>query len=181
MIWFISDLHINHDKDFVWGVRGFSNVEEMNKALVERFNSKVQPDDDVYILGDSLMGESKVDYLSQLHGKIHFLIGNHDTDNRIALYESLGWENLGYAIVIKIPGKLRLYLSHYPTLLSNTTRDRIWGVHGHTHSFDSFQFPKTINVAVEATNGYPISLDELREMMKSDKAIAKLLEEEKEK
>lgn len=176
MIWFISDLHINHDQDFVWGLRGFSNVQEMNEAIVARFNSKVKPEDDVYILGDILLGELDYTYISRLHGKIHFLIGNHDTKNRIAAYESLGWINLGYATVIKVPGKIRFYLSHYPTLVSNTTRDRIWGVHGHTHSFNMYQFPKAINVSAEALQCYPISLDELLELIKSDKAMKLLLE-----
>ena len=26
-----SDLHLNHDKDFIYGSRGYSTVEEMNE------------------------------------------------------------------------------------------------------------------------------------------------------
>ena len=29
-IWFTSDLHINHNKEFLWGPRGFVNEKEMN-------------------------------------------------------------------------------------------------------------------------------------------------------
>ena len=46
-IWFTSDLHFNHDKEFVWKVRGFENVEQMNEAIISRFNSRVQPEDTV--------------------------------------------------------------------------------------------------------------------------------------
>ena len=34
-IWFTSDLHFNHDKEFVVQARGFETVEEMNKAILE--------------------------------------------------------------------------------------------------------------------------------------------------
>ena len=46
--------------EFVWKARGFESVEEMNKAQIERFNSKVQPEDTVYILGDSMLGDNAV-------------------------------------------------------------------------------------------------------------------------
>ena len=59
-IWFTSDLHFGHDREFVWKARGFENIEDMNKAIVERFNSKVQPEDTVYILGDSMLGDNTV-------------------------------------------------------------------------------------------------------------------------
>ena len=38
MIYFSSDLHLNHDKDFIWRERGFSSVEEMNETIVDNFN-----------------------------------------------------------------------------------------------------------------------------------------------
>ena len=56
-IWFTSDLHLGHDRDFVWGARGFNTLEEMEQAIVERINSKVQPEDYVYLLGDSMLGD----------------------------------------------------------------------------------------------------------------------------
>ena len=35
-IWLISDTHLNHDREFIWKARGFSSVEEMNNAIIER-------------------------------------------------------------------------------------------------------------------------------------------------
>ena len=51
-IWFISDLHLNHNKDFVYKPRGFDNVIDMNMAIIERWNNTVELDDDIYCLGD---------------------------------------------------------------------------------------------------------------------------------
>ena len=33
MIYFTSDLHFNHDRDFVYVPRGFQSVDEMNQTL----------------------------------------------------------------------------------------------------------------------------------------------------
>ena len=50
-IFLTSDLHFNHDREFVWKVRGFTSVQEMNETIVKNWNSVVNPDDDVYVLG----------------------------------------------------------------------------------------------------------------------------------
>ena len=31
-----SDLHLNHDKDFIYGSRGYSTVEEMNEDITTK-------------------------------------------------------------------------------------------------------------------------------------------------
>ena len=88
-IWFISDLHLNHNKDFVYKPRGFDNVIDMNMAIIERWNNTVELDDDIYCLGDLIMGKSEesIEWLKLLAGRIHVIAGNHDTDNRIELYK----------------------------------------------------------------------------------------------
>ena len=120
-IYLISDLHFNHDKEFIWKARGFNSVEEMNESIVQSFNEIVHEDDIVYILGDLMMGfltEEK--WLPQLNGEIHYIIGNHDTANRLKYYEELGFICEGYATVIQYKHH-SFYLSHYPTLVQNTT------------------------------------------------------------
>ena len=114
-IWLTSDLHLGHDRDFVWGARGFDTLEEMEQAIVERFNSKVQPEDDVYLLGDSMLGdlEHGFELLKLLNGKKHFIIGNHDTKNRITKYAELTEFPIVYADVIKYKKKSPLLLNIY--------------------------------------------------------------------
>ena len=52
-IWFTSDLHFCHDREFIYGPRGFKSVHEMNDAIIKNFNDTVAWDDDLFILGDS--------------------------------------------------------------------------------------------------------------------------------
>lgn len=89
-IWFTSDTHFGwgHVKDFLWAPRGFNSIEEHDTAIIENWNSIVDPDDEVYHLGDVMLGDNEhgIKCLEQLNGRIHILIGNHDTDTRIQLY-----------------------------------------------------------------------------------------------
>ena len=58
-IWLTSDWHFCHEKEFLWSPRGFKNQYEMNAAIIERHNSIVLPDDDIYCLGDCIMNDNE--------------------------------------------------------------------------------------------------------------------------
>ncbi|MDR2721736.1 MAG: hypothetical protein LBB35_02565, partial [Coriobacteriaceae bacterium] len=52
MHYFTSDLHIGHNNVIRFSDRPFSDVLEMNNALISNINKTVSPDDELYILGD---------------------------------------------------------------------------------------------------------------------------------
>ena len=169
MIWFSSDLHLNHNKNFIYEPRGFINIYEMNETIIKNFHSLVKPEDDLYLLGDIFLGDlhEGIKLFNQLPGKIHLVWGNHDTNNRvIAMSECHNVvELVGYAGILK-HGHYRFYLSHYPTLTANFDIDkplkqRTLCLAGHTHSKEIFEPCGSYNVAVDAHNCYPISIDEI--------------------
>ena len=84
-IWFTSDTHFGHKKEFLFGPRGFTSSEEHDAAIIEKWNSMIDPCDEVYHLGDIMLGDNEygIKCLEQLNGRIHIIIGNHDTDTRI--------------------------------------------------------------------------------------------------
>ena len=49
---YTSDLHFGHKNVIEFDHRPFNNVDEMDHFMIESWNSKVQPNDTVYILGD---------------------------------------------------------------------------------------------------------------------------------
>ena len=49
-IFFTSDTHFFHSKEFLYGPRSFQNEIEMNEAIVERWNSVVKNGDYYYII-----------------------------------------------------------------------------------------------------------------------------------
>ena len=57
-IFVTSDLHFCHDRDFLYEPRGFKSVHEMNEAIVKNWNSIIQPEDDVYVLGDLMLNDN---------------------------------------------------------------------------------------------------------------------------
>ena len=88
-IFVTSDLHIGHDREFVWQVRGFDSIEQHDRALVDKWNRTVTPEDTVYILGDVMLND--IDHgiyvLKQLNGQLIILQGNHDSGDRIERYQ----------------------------------------------------------------------------------------------
>lgn len=167
MIYFTADLHIGHDKDFIWEERGFSSVEEHDKEILKRWNEVVKPEDTVYILGDLALGQNGNEWdniFYDLNGNIFFIQGNHDTNRRISIYQARYIMNyLGAASFWKY-GKKSFYLSHYPTLVANKDDKKfLWNLSGHTHSKNKFEYGQyhVYNVAVDAHNCYPVSIEEI--------------------
>lgn len=163
-IWVTSDFHFGHDREFIWKERGFSSLKEMDEVLIENFNSRVKEEDTVYILGDCIMGfhlEEGIEKLRKLNGKLILVAGNHDTNKKIELFKKENiFENISFADRTKI-GKFGILLSHYPTIVANTTKDKIVNFHGHTHSKNKFsEFNCCYHIGVDANNNYPVNLEE---------------------
>lgn len=161
---FTADLHLGHDKPFIWQERGYQSVQEHDEDIIRKFNSVVGPDDTVYILGDVCLGGVGKETLSRLNGHITVILGNHDTDNREKMYRELGWETT-MAARIKY-GKKSILLTHYPSITSNigdNPWDNVLNLHGHTHSHSVYihNLPYAYHVGVDAQVGYPISIEEI--------------------
>lgn len=168
MIYFTSDLHFFHDREFIYLPRGFKSELEMREYYVKMWNDTVTNEDDVYMLGDFCLGQRFEDIkelITSLNGKIHLVIGNHDTDMKIKLYETL--DNL-VEIRDVIPrfkyDKFRFYLSHYPTITSNlesNISECVINLHGHIHSKVKFyeDRPYMLNISVDAQENKIVSID----------------------
>lgn len=79
-ILYIADWHYGHANILHFDNRPFKTCDDMNQALVDRWNAVVQPDDTVYVLGDMFWckGSEAVEVLKQLKGQKHLIKGNHD-------------------------------------------------------------------------------------------------------
>ena len=81
MIWFTSDLHLNHRAVVGMCERPFESVEEMNEVLIRNFNERVKKNDTVYILGDIAHRTPVIEannLIRKLYGKKILCKGNHD-------------------------------------------------------------------------------------------------------
>ena len=172
-IWVTSDSHFGHDREFIWKPRGFQSVDEMNEAIVNRWNSVVDKDDIVYHLGDVLLGdvEKNISFLKRLNGKIIIIAGNHDTDSRIDLYTKEGYKVL-WAQKLKYQG-YSFFLTHFPSLTSNLQKESLkqctCNLFGHTHQTTNFyqDIPFMYHVGMDSHNCYPVLLDNIIEEMQN--------------
>lgn len=171
MIYVTSDLHFGHDREFIWKVRGFSSIDEMNEVYVDRWNSLVTNDDDGYILGDLMLGSPEnIEFIRRLNGRLHIVYGNHCTPFRRDLYNKL--PNLVEAnwVIMLDYKKYHFYMSHFPTLTGNLDdlnkplKNKIINLCGHTHTTNPFvDMDKGIiyHCEVDAHNSYPVLLDNI--------------------
>lgn len=152
----------------------------MNKAIVERHNSLVAEDDDVYVLGDLCLGgaeslDKNRKLISAMNGKLHIVAGNHDTSKRLEMYRTLpNVIEIAYALPLKYR-KYNFWLSHYPTLTSNydseePLRARVINVCGHAHTtehFSDIEKGLIYHCEMDAHNCYPCNLDDIIEEIRS--------------
>ena len=178
-IWLTSDLHLGHNKEFIYKPRGFNSIEEHDRAIIENWNNLVSLDDTVYLLGDCMLGDNAAGCrkLNQLAGKrIYILPGNHDTGTRIQMYANIRPQILilDLAYIVKYDG-YTFYLSHYPTLTSNyddnkPLRRKVISLCGHSHTQDKFSDMNKgliYHVELDAHNMKPILLDDIIEDIKN--------------
>lgn len=167
MIWFTSDPHYNHTNIIKYCNRPFKTVEEMNETMIRNWNQKVEPEDDVFLLGDICMGipHQWAGFVNQLNGNIHLILGNHDNKkyyrymNKIVAIDEYK--------MIRI-GDDNIMLHHYPPfhtqnkIPKNMEPDLY--LCGHVHEawrFNEFHNIPVYNVGVDVNNFSPVCLPDI--------------------
>jgi calcineurin-like phosphoesterase family protein len=187
-IWFVSDFHARHHKDFILDNRGYSgmSVGDVYEKMIQTWNERVGPADIVFNLGDFVLGagELSYDYATDLISRLncfhhYFLFGNHNAGVK-QIYNEQN-QIVGVPLINKrvLPLKHRDYnftflgniaeitvddqhivLSHYPFARWNHMESGSWNIHGHTHGTYSC-LPKQIDVGWEVFGG-PVEFNEIK-------------------
>lgn len=165
---YISDTHFGHKNVIKFDNRPFSDVDEMDKAMIKLWNNRVAPGDDVYIIGDLCYrsANSPEWYLKQLVGHKHLIRGNHDgvilnSPEAMKYLDSI--EKLDHVS----DGDKQIVLCHYPLAEWYKSRHGSWHIYGHIHGNrnETYEFMKTrehaVNAAACINNYMPASMDEL--------------------
>ena len=173
-VWVTSDWHLGHNREFIWKARGFISVDDMNQTILAAHNRIVQPNEDVYVLGDLMLGDSEqnIKWIEQMHGRLHIVRGNHDTDRRWEMYKKLpNVVECQNAIYLKYKG-YHFYMSHYPSLTGNLEKESLkqmtLNLYGHTHQNTNFfeDRPYMYHVGVDSHHCLPVNLADIIEHMK---------------
>lgn len=171
--WFTSDLHFGHANIIQYCNRPYATVEEMDRALIDNWNSRVQPSDTVYVIGDVSFHRDRAktkSLLGQLKGQINLVLGNHDTSLDGDLLARFGWVKDLYTLKVDDPvahgNKQRIVLCHYAFRVWDQSHRGAWSLHGHSHGMLPDD-PKllSIDVGVDCHNYFPISYAEVKAIM----------------
>lgn len=188
-VWIASDLHLNHlnilkycphrwvDNDGfsppTWG-----DVAKMNEKIISNWNSLVQPEDEVYILGDVCMGQidKAPANIRLLNGKKYLVKGNHDKtlhkmiQNDPSLSDLFVWIRDVHEMYYGTgKNKIGLFMSHYPHASWNGMNKGAIHLHGHLHGSPSSVTGRIKDVGIDCSNLYPRKLDDLvEELLKID-------------
>jgi calcineurin-like phosphoesterase family protein len=173
----ISDTHFGHEatctkftKPDGEPLRPFTNAEEMNEALVAKWNAVVGEDDIIYHLGDVVMSHRHLHIMGRLNGTKHLIAGNHDPlTGKNARKFNFGDYFETISSMKELSGMILTHVPIHPQSL-----DR-WGVnvHGHLHAMQVMKGhgdqvtgtpdPRYLCISVEHTNFEPISLEDVKQ------------------
>lgn len=176
----ISDTHFGHTNSWQLfkrpdgsPLRPFSSTEEMDEAMIERWNAKVQPHDVVYHLGDVVINRKFLHLVKRLNGKKRLVRGNHDIF-KDQDYRDVGFDSL-YGVRVFTD---KFILSHIPLHPDCITHRFKVNVHGHLHANEVMWTrtnmvhgtmtglvtepdPRYLCVSVEHTDYEPLSFEEV--------------------
>jgi len=172
-VFFFSDFHHNHDKDFIYQKRGFSSIQEHNKILIERWNGKITDNDIVFHLGDLCFSKDAEQNMGILFGVLKFknlyvMCGNHYSGYKQwfeRVLNNLGYNNgidkfyrLGHCVgdsnktVFFIPNYYEVFvnnrpfvLCHYPVKVHNGYAQGSMMLFGHCHGSFIDGLPTTLD------------------------------------
>lgn len=169
MIYYTANLHIGHANIIQHCQRPFSSVEEMNRTLLHNWNKVIHRDDAVYVLGDLFFRNTVPadEYLKQMKGKKHLLIGNHDSSWMKKVELSKYFESVSHMQEI-IDGSHHLTLCHYPMMSWNACNKGAFQVYGHIHNNRNDTYwpllstsELSLNAGVDINGFRPVTLQEL--------------------
>lgn len=171
VVFFTSDTHFGHENVIKYSNRPFNNKDEMDRAMIENWNSRVGPNDLVYHLGDVFFHKEDraLSIIKQLNGQKFLVYGNHDkTIKRSEALKSQFVQTCDYH-EISIEGQ-DIVLCHYPMLTWNKSSHGSWHLHGHCHHNLKYPFKmKILDVGVDGPeyNYSPLSFNDVSKRLKS--------------
>jgi len=161
MYWFTSDEHHGHSNIIKYSDRPFSDVNEMDEALIDNHNKLVTKSDITVHAGDFSFYSKEKTYkniISRLNGKHIFLKGDHD--RWLGKTGSYMWLKKidGQPIIVCHYCMKTWWLSHYNS----------WQLFGHSHGGLSTKgLGKQIDIGVDNNAYSPISFTRIKDIMNS--------------
>lgn len=164
MVFFTADQHFSHANIIKYCHRPFNDVNHMNTTMIERWNSKVKNAIDiVYVIGDFIYTHSKIErrnIIAKLNGQIVLIRGDHDGPWHTGLSQISDDTPL-----MILNHSTPITLCHWCMRVWPKSHYNSWHLYGHSHGMLPSE-GKSHDVGVDNNNFYPLSLDEITEIMR---------------
>ncbi|MBU1335728.1 MAG: metallophosphoesterase [Alphaproteobacteria bacterium] len=161
-VFFTSDQHFGHRAIIEMCSRPFVDVDDMDRSMIQAWNSVVRPGDVVWHLGDFAHRcpvPRTETIFHALNGTKHLILGNHDRQSTTRL----PWASQS-AFHHLVENKLQVNLSHYGFRVWPGLHRQALMLYGHSHS----TLPgsrTTIDVGVDNVGYVPQTLAQLQARM----------------
>lgn len=159
MYYFTADEHFGHENILGYCDRPFENADEMDNAIIERFNFVVKPTDTTIHAGDfTLKGkETAENYIRRLNGKHIFLKGSHEY-----------WNRELPSILERHFNKIFIVVCHYA--MRRWARSYHGSIQLYGHSHGKLRPEKNqMDIGVDTNNFYPYSLEDIKRKLLNNK------------
>lgn len=162
-VFFTSDTHFNAQRTLNLSKRPFTNLDEMNKTLVNNWNSVVKQNDIVFHLGD--FGDYK--YREYLNGEIVLIKGNYERYHKEEFEQNKHcfMEYFDFLHSICIPSDDSSYIlnmTHEPHRIKDYKINECnFNLFGHVHKLCMIK-PYGLNVGSDCHNFTPIDLETIK-------------------
>lgn len=169
---YTADVHMGHKQiiNYEPEFRDFQNVEEHDEHIIKNWNSVVNPNDTVWILGDMVINKKNLHRFRELNGRKLLVMGNHDNFNK-EWFDTVLMDVVDrpFGCVEKRFGGIRTVFTHIPVHPCQLERRFDFNLHGHLHSStvskmdgsgeDDLRF---LNLSMEHWNLTPVPFDTIK-------------------
>ena len=156
---FTSDQHYGHKNIIKYCNRPFSCLQEMDEILIQNHNEIVKNEDIIIQAGDFAFVNSRhkaEEYFKRLKGRHFYLKGSHD--KWMPKFTLQIWE--------KTIQKQFIVVCHYCIKTWERSHYNSWHLYGHSHG-GLKPVGKSWDIGVDNNNFYPVSFEQIVEIMKS--------------
>lgn len=158
MIYFTSDNHFYHTNIIKYCNRPFKDTSHMNEMMILKWNERVQPNDDLYCLGDFGFGDRDElqTLFDRLNGRKHLVTGNHDKES----LKLDGWVWVRSYHELKVEGE-KWVLFHYAPRVWNRSHRGSIALFGHSHGTMPGN-SQSLDVGTDCWDYTPITAQQIR-------------------
>lgn len=169
-IFFVGDTHFGDETIIKLENRPFTDVKHQTEELIKLWNSVVDKDDIVYVVGDFIKVGCEnfhINKLCNLNGTKYLIKGNHDTAENDFYINNCGFKNVYEHPIILDEFWI---VSHEPQYINKNFPYANIFAHVHNNPIYTTHSCRSYCVSAERTMFMPISFDEIKKIVFLDDA-----------